>query len=316
VVEKLLAAANASSFWYERMPGKMALKPWELAYDYMTRSGRMTDEQRNRAELSFWMNMLAYASEPGARAGGAVGKAGMKMTAEMNEVEKENKRAAMEVMKSNKEDLYRLAQMADKEGDNERADQQFRVMEENYRRTNEVAADRVRVEREKLKSDKYTHIAKEGMPLMRFNKTNGTIENVLDPVSRKPIMIPKADRAPTESEQLYSMAKSAGLTPREIIDRRLPPKQDPAEVATNAAFGRAMELQKPSDMGGPTMSPEEAADRVRRTGEAIKGKSAPPLQAKPMPKNRAELRKDEIYQTARGPAKWNGTAFEAVRREQ
>ena len=43
VVEKLLAAANASSYWYEEFPGKMKLEPWQLAYDYMTRSGRMTE---------------------------------------------------------------------------------------------------------------------------------------------------------------------------------------------------------------------------------------------------------------------------------
>ena len=53
VVEKILAAANASSFWYERMPGKMALKPWELAYDYMTRSGRMTDERLRELSPKF-----------------------------------------------------------------------------------------------------------------------------------------------------------------------------------------------------------------------------------------------------------------------
>ena len=45
VVEKLLAAANASSFWYEDFPAKMAFAPWQLAYDYMTRSGRMSDER-------------------------------------------------------------------------------------------------------------------------------------------------------------------------------------------------------------------------------------------------------------------------------
>jgi len=45
VVEKLLAAANASSYWYEHLPQKMELKPWQLAYDYMMRSGRMTDER-------------------------------------------------------------------------------------------------------------------------------------------------------------------------------------------------------------------------------------------------------------------------------
>ncbi len=42
VVDKLLDAANASSYWYEHFPQKMALPPWDLAYDYMTRSGRMS----------------------------------------------------------------------------------------------------------------------------------------------------------------------------------------------------------------------------------------------------------------------------------
>jgi 2-polyprenyl-6-methoxyphenol hydroxylase-like FAD-dependent oxidoreductase len=45
VVEKILAAANASSYWYEQFSEKMRLEPWELAYDYMTRSGRMTEER-------------------------------------------------------------------------------------------------------------------------------------------------------------------------------------------------------------------------------------------------------------------------------
>src|SRR5437868_2297893 len=45
VVEKLVSAANSSSFWYERMADKMALEPIDLAYDYMTRSGRMSDER-------------------------------------------------------------------------------------------------------------------------------------------------------------------------------------------------------------------------------------------------------------------------------
>jgi 2-polyprenyl-6-methoxyphenol hydroxylase-like FAD-dependent oxidoreductase len=45
LVEKIVTAANASSFWYERIAEKMKLQPWQLAYDYMTRSGRMTDER-------------------------------------------------------------------------------------------------------------------------------------------------------------------------------------------------------------------------------------------------------------------------------
>src|SRR5437899_8815229 len=44
IVEKLLAAANASSYWYERFPEKMREAPWRLAYDYMTRSVPMTGD--------------------------------------------------------------------------------------------------------------------------------------------------------------------------------------------------------------------------------------------------------------------------------
>lgn len=42
-VEKLHAAANRSSFWYERFADEMQAHPWELAYRYMTRSGRIDD---------------------------------------------------------------------------------------------------------------------------------------------------------------------------------------------------------------------------------------------------------------------------------
>jgi 2-polyprenyl-6-methoxyphenol hydroxylase-like FAD-dependent oxidoreductase len=58
VVEKLVAAANRSSYWYEKFPERMAaLDPWDLAYDYMTRSGRMTDE-RLRAEAPQFMRAV------------------------------------------------------------------------------------------------------------------------------------------------------------------------------------------------------------------------------------------------------------------
>src|SRR5207302_10932420 len=59
VVEKLLAAANASSYWYERLPEKMALEPWQLAYDYMTRSGRMTDERLRELSPKFMARVEA-----------------------------------------------------------------------------------------------------------------------------------------------------------------------------------------------------------------------------------------------------------------
>jgi 2-polyprenyl-6-methoxyphenol hydroxylase-like FAD-dependent oxidoreductase len=59
IVEKIIAAADASSYWYERIAEKMKLKPWELAYDYMTRSGRMTDARLRELSPKFMERVAA-----------------------------------------------------------------------------------------------------------------------------------------------------------------------------------------------------------------------------------------------------------------
>lgn len=53
IVDKLLAAANASSHWYERFAARMSLDPVSLAYDYMTRSGRMSAERLKHTAPNF-----------------------------------------------------------------------------------------------------------------------------------------------------------------------------------------------------------------------------------------------------------------------
>jgi benzoate-CoA ligase family protein len=57
IVEKLVAAANQSSYWYERLADKMRLEPWQVGHDYMTRSGRMSDE-RLRLEAPRFMDLV------------------------------------------------------------------------------------------------------------------------------------------------------------------------------------------------------------------------------------------------------------------
>ncbi|HEV8724225.1 MAG TPA: FAD-dependent monooxygenase [Candidatus Binatia bacterium] len=59
IVEKIISAANASSYWYERLAEKMKLQPWEIAYDYMTRSGRMTDERLREVSPKFMARVEA-----------------------------------------------------------------------------------------------------------------------------------------------------------------------------------------------------------------------------------------------------------------
>lgn len=62
IVEKIVAAANQSSYWYERMAEKMDLAPWQLAYDYMTRSGRIDEARLAKMAPRFMARAMARPS--------------------------------------------------------------------------------------------------------------------------------------------------------------------------------------------------------------------------------------------------------------
>jgi len=53
IVEKLLAAADASGAWYERFPEHMKLAPREFAWSYIQRSGRIDPERLRKTSPKF-----------------------------------------------------------------------------------------------------------------------------------------------------------------------------------------------------------------------------------------------------------------------
>ena len=53
IVEKLVAAADASADWYERFPEHMKLAPREFAWSYIQRSGRVDPERLRRISPRF-----------------------------------------------------------------------------------------------------------------------------------------------------------------------------------------------------------------------------------------------------------------------
>lgn len=63
VVDKLVAAANSSSHWYERMADRMRLAPLDLAYDYMTRSGRVDDARLAAMAPRFMADVRAWRAQ-------------------------------------------------------------------------------------------------------------------------------------------------------------------------------------------------------------------------------------------------------------
>jgi len=53
IVEKLVAAADASGAWYERFPEHMRLEPREFAWSYVQRSGRIDPERLRKISPKF-----------------------------------------------------------------------------------------------------------------------------------------------------------------------------------------------------------------------------------------------------------------------
>ena len=69
VVDKLLAGAAGSWSWYERFAGRMHLAPHEFAYDYMTRSGRVSEERLRAIAPGFTDRVLAARRASGGQSG-------------------------------------------------------------------------------------------------------------------------------------------------------------------------------------------------------------------------------------------------------
>jgi len=53
IVDKIIAAADASADWYERFAEHMALAPWDLAWSYIQRSGRVDVERLEHVSPRF-----------------------------------------------------------------------------------------------------------------------------------------------------------------------------------------------------------------------------------------------------------------------
>jgi 2-polyprenyl-6-methoxyphenol hydroxylase-like FAD-dependent oxidoreductase len=64
VVDKLVAAANASGEWYERFPAHMRLSPWEFAMSYIQRSGRIDRERLRKLSPRFVAGYEAAVKDP------------------------------------------------------------------------------------------------------------------------------------------------------------------------------------------------------------------------------------------------------------
>lgn len=62
IAKKIVDAAVTSAAWYETFDEKMKLHPMDFAYDYLTRSGRISDERLAQIAPKFAANYAAHQS--------------------------------------------------------------------------------------------------------------------------------------------------------------------------------------------------------------------------------------------------------------
>jgi 2-polyprenyl-6-methoxyphenol hydroxylase-like FAD-dependent oxidoreductase len=67
VARKIVDAANTSALWYESFGEKMKLAPLDFAYDYLMRSGRMTDERLRQIAPEFAETYMRHRAATGVR---------------------------------------------------------------------------------------------------------------------------------------------------------------------------------------------------------------------------------------------------------
>lgn len=65
IVEKIVAAADASADWYERFAGHMRLSPWDLAWSYIQRSGRVDAGRLEQISPRFMAGYRAHVVRAG-----------------------------------------------------------------------------------------------------------------------------------------------------------------------------------------------------------------------------------------------------------
>jgi 2-polyprenyl-6-methoxyphenol hydroxylase-like FAD-dependent oxidoreductase len=67
VKEKWLEVARLSYSWYETFADRFALSPYEFAYNFLTRTGRVDDKRLCRSSPRFWTSLGAERNGVGAK---------------------------------------------------------------------------------------------------------------------------------------------------------------------------------------------------------------------------------------------------------
>ena len=240
----------------------------------------LTDQQKAKLRLDFFLNMLSNSMKPGAYALGALGDAGKTTSAEFTALQDKNTAASDKRVQQQREDAFRAMGLLDKDQDNVRADARDEREGKRWdaldrRETKRLEAADTRSNRElKLREDELRARGQEvtGHVVLGNGNigliTRGGIQD--SKVKAKP-----AASETSEAERSYKFFQRImpGETPQQTMDRVMGLRRENRGEYSNDEIMRDATKIKASGDPRPT---REIADELKGVRDALNGGSAAP----------------------------------------
>ena len=311
----------------EQQPGALAAptpaRP-SLANEYRkrvaavkTEKGEITEADKHKLQMDFFLGLLAN-NQPGSRFLQNFGKSGQAVSAQYSQMSKEAKAAADKKYGREVDQIFREMGFADKDADNARADRMELADEKRWdkqdiretqrwkaldaREKQRLEMEIKRYEREGAKPTGHQVL---GNGNIGFLMPDGTVKDSKVKAKAPASDTPELERGIESLRRMFPQENNEKLWQRYLGAKRDTTKGD---LSDDELVRKAGEIVAGS-MGQITL--QDAVKQLRTERDRLKGGTV--ASGAPLPTEQKDLKTGTVYQTSRGPAKWNGSAFEPVK---
>jgi hypothetical protein len=165
-----------------------ALARRTLADQYRERLGgikepeaALSEAQKKKLQMDFFLNLMARSSKPGARFIGAAGEAGLATSAGYDQAMKEARSIAERRTGQQREDAFREIGLADKDEDNQARARQLGIQEDHYKNMDARDAERLKLVQRQIDQGKWQLIPAKGKQgggtYQLYDRDTGTVKD-------------------------------------------------------------------------------------------------------------------------------------------
>lgn len=241
-------------------------------------NGKLSDDQKKRLDLEFYLGLMARSARPGAYALGAAGESGLDTMKTARENEATNLATSTASLNRQRDDIFKQLGLADKDADNSRADRREKTEAKRYEQLDERDRQRLDLLRAQVAQGKWKELKGANGNIYLIDaetgatKDTGIKHNEADKRSPEERLIERFMTDPKFRQGMEDFQKA----------------KKPGDVTDSSQFKAALDLLK-GDMTGK-MTVEDAAQRVQGLARQFGGGGAPVGGGDvARPKSRAEL---------------------------